>query len=392
MDKKIIYIKPINLDDQIEDKINKNIPIKIEERLSHFKNEKNPQYNLNDNYFQAISQRDCIHQINKNLKKTIQLKKASKIKSFKNDNIINKNTLVQNKNNNNNLKINNLDDETMKKLVNQRKCLHTIYAKDKRIINHTYKSVTLLKDGDKSYTHDIKIVVPKKNKIINLCNKAKESKNNNKKITKNRKYKNGIQLGLYDPKLRGLKYKHYSDNFDNSINSILTFNNSIVNKYNHTIESDRNTDRINSNYINTISHNDINNNINESLIKLRKENQQNLIRLKKLLFNDKRINYYINQKSEESKSNIIKNEKDIYKININEKIKNIINHERKKLEESIDTYNQKLEMNFNKKNILFKNYDKNKYIAEFYTERDNENKFDNMSIISDFHFHRENKL
>ena len=166
MDKKIIYIKPINLDDQIEDKINKNIPIKIEERLSHFKNEKNPQYNLNDNYFQAISQRDCIHQINKNLKKTIQLKKESKIKSFKNDNIINKNTLVQNKNNNNNLKINNLDDETMKKLVNQRKCLHTIYAKDKRIINHTYKSVTLLKDGDKSYTHDIKIVVPKKNKII----------------------------------------------------------------------------------------------------------------------------------------------------------------------------------------------------------------------------------
>ena len=128
------------------------------------------------------------------------------------------------------------------------------------------------------------------------------------------------------------------------------------------------------------------------MIKHRKENQQNLIRLRKLLFNNKRINYYINRKSEESKSNIIKNEKEIYKININEKIKNIINHERKKLEESIDTYNQKLEMNFNKKNILFKNYEKNKYITEINTEREAEKMFDNMSIISNFHFQRENKL
>ena len=55
MDKRIIYIKPINLDDQIEDKINKNIPIKTEEKLSYFKNEKNTQYNLNDNYFQVIN-------------------------------------------------------------------------------------------------------------------------------------------------------------------------------------------------------------------------------------------------------------------------------------------------------------------------------------------------
>ena len=396
MDKRIIYIKPINLDDQIEDKINKNIPIKTEEKLSYFKNEKNTQYNLNDNYFQVISQRDCIHQKTKKLEKSIQLKNETKLKSFEKDNIINSKCLLQNKNNNNiNLKNNNLDNETMKKIVNQRKCLHKIYAKDKRIINHTYKSVTPSKSGDKSYKQDKQIVISKINETIYLSNKDKDSRNNKKKLITNRKNKNKIKFGLYDPTFKSLKYKHYSDNFDNSIKSTLRINNSIVNKYNkynHTIEPDKNKEKIYSNYINTISYNDINNNFNESLIKHRKENQQNLIRLRKLLFNNKRINYYINRKSEESKSNIIKNEKEIYKININEKIKNIINHERKKLEESIDTYNQKLEMNFNKKNILFKNYEKNKYITEINTEREAEKMFDNMSIISNFHFQRENKL
>ena len=392
MNKKIVYIKPIKLDDQIEDKINKNIPIKTKESLSHFKNEGTPKFNLNDNYFQTISQRECFHTENNKLE-TIQLKNITKLKPFKNKNIINDKCLVKKRKNNNyniNLSINNLDNETMKKLVNQRKCLHKLYAKDKRIINHSYIDSTLSKNKDNSYKQDKKIDISKINKNIFISSKT--SKNKNKKIIKEKKGKNIIKLGLYDPSSRSLRYMHYSDNYNNSIKKALTINNSIVNKYNHSIESNFNDDKIYGNYINTISFNEINNNFNESLVKHRKENQKNLIRLKKILFNNKRIDYYINKKSEESKSNTIKNEKDIYKININEKIKNIINHERKKLEESIDAYNQKLEMNFNKKNILFKNYDINKYKTEMDESKENEYLFDNMNIIANFHFQRENKL
>ena len=392
MNKKIVYIKPIKLDDQIEDKINKNIPIKTKESLSHFKNEGTPKFNLNDNYFQTISQRECFHTENNKLE-TIQLKNITKLKQFKNKNIINDKCLVKKRKNNNyniNLSINNLDNETMKKLVNQRKCLHKLYAKDKRIINHSYIDSTLSKNKDNSYKQDKKIDISKINKNIFISSKT--SKNKNKKIIKDKKGKNIIKLGLYDPSSRSLRYMHYSDNYNNSIKKALTINNSIVNNYNHSIESNFNDDKIYGNYINTISFNEINNNFNESLVKHRKENQKNLIRLKKILFNNKRIDYYINKKSEESKSNTIKNEKDIYKININEKIKNIINHERKKLEESIDAYNQKLEMNFNKKNILFKNYDINKYKTEMDESKENEYLFDNMNIITDFHFQRENKL
>ena len=396
MDKRIIYIKPINLDDQIEDKINKNIPIKTEEKLSYFKNEKNTQYNLNDNYFQVISQRDFIHQKTKKLEKSIQLKNETKLKSFKKDNIINSKCLIQNKNNNNiNLKNNNLDNETMKKIVNQRKCLHKIYAKDKRIINHTFKNISTSKNKNKSYKQDKYIDSLTIHKNKNQYNKINVTKNNNKTM-KNRKTNKVIKIGLYDPASRSLKYKHYSDNFNNSIRSTFTINNSSSSKYNQTIKSDtnRNLSHLDK-FVNTISFNEINNNFNESLIKHRKENQQNLIRLKKLIFNNKGINYYTSRKREESKSDIInENDKELYKFNINEKIKNIINNERKKLEESIDAYNKKLKSNFNKKDILFKNYNQNKYITgvDANKTKENDEQVDNMNIITDFYFKRENKI
>ena len=131
------------------------------------------------------------------------------------------------------------------------------------------------------------------------------------------------------------------------------------------------------------------------MIKHRKENQQNLIRLKKLIFNKKGINYYNSRKKEESKSDIINEyDKELYKFNINEKIKNIINNERKKLEESIDAYNKKLKSNFNKKDILFKNYNQNKYITgvDANKTKENDEQVDNMNIITDFYFKRENKI
>ena len=393
MNKKIICIKPINIDDQLEDKINKNIPIKTEESISYFKNNENPNFNLNDNYFQIIRQRDCLPLKNNKLEKTVQLNNIIKIKAMKNNDVNEKCLLRKNQYNNYNInpKIHNFDKETIKKIVNQRKFLHKIYAKDKRIINHSYKNTSPSKNENKSYKHDKYIDSLTIHKNKNQYNKINITKNNNKAI-KNRKKNKVIKLGLYDPTSRSLKYKHYSDNFNNSIRSIFSINNSSSSKYNQTIELNTNRNIYHlDNFNNTISFNEINNNFNESLIKHRKENQQNLIRLKKLLFNNKRINYYI-KKNEESKSDTTKNEKDIYKININEKIKNIINHERKKLEKSIDAYNQKLEMNFNKKNILFKNYDMTKYKTEMGESKENEYLFDNMNIIADFHFQRENKL
>ena len=397
MNKKIICIKPINIDDQLEDKINKNIPIKTEESISYFKTKENPNFNLNDNYFQIISQRDCLPSKNNKLKKTVQLNNNIKIKAMKNNDVNEKYLLRKNQNNNYNinLKIHNFDKETIKRIVNQRKCLHKIYAKDKRIINHTFKNISTSKNENKSYKQDKYIDSLTIHKNKNQYNKINVTKNNNKTM-KNRKTNKVIKIGLYDPASRSLKYKHYSDNFNNSIRSTFTINNSSSSKYNQTIKSDtnRNLSHLDK-FVNTISFNEINNNFNESLIKHRKENQQNLIRLKKLIFNNNGINYYTSRKREESKSDIInENDKELYKFNINEKIKNIINNERKKLEESIDAYNKKLKSNFNKKDILFKNYNQNKYITgvDANKTKENDEKIDNMNIITDFYFKRENKI
>ena len=103
MNKKIIYIKPINIDDQLEDKINKNIPIKTEESISYFKTKENPNFNLNDNYFQIISQRDCLPSKNNKLKKTVQLNNNIKIKAMKNNDVNEKYLLRKYQNNNYNI-------------------------------------------------------------------------------------------------------------------------------------------------------------------------------------------------------------------------------------------------------------------------------------------------
>ena len=137
--------------------------------------------------------------------------------------------------------------------------------------------------------------------------------------------------------------------------------------------------------------------MNQSLQKHRKENQQNLAKLKKLLFKKKIDNKYINKPHEESKSNNdYQNEKKIFTLKMNKKMKKIINNERKKLEESINDYNKKLKINLNKKDILFKNLNKNKYLCNL-TEInrnkfcENEDNLDNTNLLTDFHFDRNNK-
>ena len=51
-------------------------------------------------------------------------------------------------------------------------------------------------------------------------------------------------------------------------------------------------------------------------------------------------------------------------------------------------------INFNKKDILFKNYNQNKYITgvDANKTKENDEQVDNMNIITDFYFKRENKI
>ena len=65
MRKKFLYIKPINLEDQIEDKINNAIPIKTEESLSYFQDKINSKFDMNNNHFKLFS---------KKLKKMIKIR------------------------------------------------------------------------------------------------------------------------------------------------------------------------------------------------------------------------------------------------------------------------------------------------------------------------------
>ena len=228
--------------------------------------------------------------------------------------------------------------------------------------------------------------------------KYKKKLNNKvtKKIIKNKIIKKAIKFGLYDPVSKSLRYKHYTEfrKFNNTKNKILLLNNQNKVQKGGEIPFNLNDNIIdinqhfNSNYDKT----DINF-INQSLQKHRIENEQNLAKLKKLIFNKKIDNKFINKKHEESKSdNNNQNEKKIF----NEKIKKIINKERKKLEESINDYNKQLKINLNKKDLLLKNLNKNKYLFNL-TEIngnkicENSEDIDNINSVTNFHFDRKNK-
>ena len=427
MKNEIVYIKPININDQIEDKINKNIPIKTNERLSYFKNEVKYKYNMNDKYFKQILENnsntqpngkyifiyheqkqnkksynaDANKQKNKKDLNNLIILKSSKNQEINKDkinsNIINKKnqkhiylTLKSNKHNNKQINL-NFDEESMKRIINQRKCLNDIYNKDRRIINHSYITISSSLKSNKTFIKD-----EHKNFMKNNPN-IKQNKILNNKTIKNRKVNKNF--GIYDPITKSLKYKHYSGNNNVSYlkNKTLTINSSKLSNNSYIIKtnSDNNTLYFSS-YLNDI--NQINN-LNKTLQDHREKNEKNSRQLKKLIFNHKINNNYNRKLIEESKSNLDQNDINIYKIKINEKIQNIVNKERKELEESINDYNKKLELNYNKKDFLFKNYNKNnnRYLpnltdANINKENDNEILFDNINILTDFHFQRENKF
>jgi len=102
MRKKFLYIKPINLEDQIEDKINNAIPIKTEESLSYFQDKINSKFDMNNNYFKLFSKKIEKNNKNKmvvlnnknNINYLIKVKKDnySKNNEFKGRNLIFKTT------------------------------------------------------------------------------------------------------------------------------------------------------------------------------------------------------------------------------------------------------------------------------------------------------------
>ena len=433
MRKKFLYIKPINLVDQKEDNIIKTVPIKTKESFNYFTDKFNQNLDKNDNYFEIISKKRLSNNViyqhpfdhftknnqlnnnnstTRNKKKIIHLKDLYKFNSSENNGFNEKNLTSKNNNfqklknhknetyssltlnnNNTNYKISN--GETMEQILKHRKNLHNIYNQNKRIFNYSYNKLSSTFTFDKNNLQE----KPKEtNKNNNNLKKYKNKLNNKvpKKIIKNKIIKKAIKFGLYDPVSKSLRYKHYTEfrKFNNTKNKILLLNNQ--NKVQKGGEIPFN---LNDNIIDINQHFNTNydktdiNFINQSLQKHRIENEQNLAKLKKLIFNKKIDNKFINKKHEESKSdNNNQNEKKIF----NEKIKKIINKERKKLEESINDYNKQLKINLNKKDLLLKNLNKNKYLFNL-TEIngnkicENSEDIDNINLVTDFHFDRKNK-
>ena len=417
---KFLYIKPINLVDQKEDKIIRTIPIKTKESFNYFTDKSNQNLDKNDNYFEIISKKRLSNNViyqhpfdnftknnqlnnnnstTRNKKKIIHLKNLTsknnnfqKLKNHKNETY---SSLTLN-NNNTNYKISN--EETMEQILKHRKNLHNIYNQNKRIFNYSYNKLSSTFTFDKNNLQE----KPKEtNKNNNNLKKYKNKLNNKvpKKIIKNKIIKQAIKFGLYDPVSKSLRYKHYTEfrKFNNTKNKILLLNNQNKVQKGGEIPFNLNDNIIdinqhfNSNYDKT----DINF-INQSLQKHRIENEQNLAKLKKLIFIKKIDNKFINKKHEESKSdNNNQNEKKIFNFD-NEKIKKIINKERKKLEESINDYNKQLKINLNKKDLLLKNLNKNKYLFNL-TEIngnkicENSEDIDNINLVTDFYFDRKNK-
>ena len=419
MRKKFLYIKPINLEDQIEDKINNAIPIKTEESLSYFQDKINSKFDMNNNYFKLFSKKiekngkDKMVVLNnkKNINYLIKLKKANNPKNneFKGKNLIFKtiNQKINKQNeykeynsltfrNNNFISNVNKDEETKKKLLNQRAYLHKIYNHDKRIDNYSYKklpsSLTIERNNEKEKNEkSLNIKTTRNKKIKKEHNKTKKNKDKNKEEPS--------KLSMYDPASKSLRYKHYTENriFNQTKNKLSLLNKQKMFQYylKNSLENSNNSNHFNK-YLNTKVINEINY-MNQSLLKHRKENEINLAKFKKLLFKKKIESNHIDNKDEESKMNNNENEQKIIKVKINEKIKNLINNERKKLEESIDKYNKKLKINFNKKDLLFKILNKNKSIHNLTEVNIDENckddiNFDNIHILTNFHFNRKTNI
>ena len=436
MRKKFLYIKPINLVDQKEDKIIRTIPIKTKESFNHFTDKSNQNIDLNENYFEIISKKNISNKViyqhpfdnfnknnyinnnnnstTRNKKKKAHLKDVYKFNSSENckfktlyneKNLISKNKNIEKMNNPKKEKYSSLtlndnnhsyqisNEETMKQILKPRKNLHNIYNQNKRIFNYSYNKLSSTFTLDKN---NYKEKPKETNKNTNNSKKYKNKLNKkvSKKINKNETTESQIKFGLYDPASKTLRYKHYTEfrKFNKpKIKIQLLINQNKQKDEEILFNANNNISDINE-HLNTNYQNDINF-MNQSLQKHKLENLQNLAKLKKLLFKKKIDNKYINKPHEESKSNNdYQNEKKIF----NEKMKKIINNERKKLDESINDYNKKLKINLNKKDVLFKNLNKNKYLCNL-TEInrnkfcENEDNLDNTNLLTDFHFDRNNK-
>ena len=328
-------------------------------------------------------------------------------------------------------------EDKMSNIMKQRRHLNEIYNTDKRIINHSYAQSSSSRNNTYSQTrasNQRKIRIFYKYKINNaksfpelLKTNNSFSKNNNVNLKINNKNKKPI-INLYNSKDKSLRYQHYTENnkitntinikpslryiniikdrsfFNNYSQNHKVNNNNICYSYNNeNKENYRSINNLNdmnivnyfNNYINKINNDNkllykpnsnnsknnkdkINNNIyNEfgnKLFGLKKNNQK---------LNQRYLPINITKSNEDSNNHLDIN---TYMLYNNQTVKNILNSEQQKIENSLNYYNKELEINQKKKEMLLNdiyggrnNYIKNK---SFFKSESNNN-IDNSSIIKD---------
>ena len=351
-------------------------------------------------------------------------------------------------NENNNLNKTEETDNQMNFIMKPRINLNEIYNKDKRIINHSYiqsnssQTPTYINAPKKSKIYYKKQIVNTKsftnlNKINNLINAV------SKKI-KNRRNPSISYSNTNSLNFNNIKDKTFSNYINN--NNSLSYYHILKNKTNYAKShkmSNNNFNISSPNYLNNINQinylnkynsensenveniilkneaiNKIMNELdNDSLNKYRKENEKKLIEIKRnknlKRINRKYVKLNLGKKMEESKNYFNQFDDNIYRTIDNQNIKNILNSQQLKMENSLDYYNKELELNNKKKQIVldkfyennkkncFENKKNNKYsnIFEYdynkYKMNKNNNEMfydENNDIIGNFKFERKHKF
>ena len=315
-------------------------------------------------------------------------------------------------------------NDKMSYLIKQRKALNKIYNTEKRIINHSYQSYTSRFNTSQTRTSDQKdIKIFYKYNIYNTKpfqeyskinssfskdnakiymkknNKKKHIKNitNKKRLYTYRNFTENNKITNYNsynkPKLQHINIIRNRNLFNNNNPFYNISKNNIMNSYSYENKEDfRNINNLTATNVmngdNILYKNNINNNNeykksfckNESidniynifyndLNKYKKENDKKMNELnnnKQKGNNKKYLPTNIMQYNEESK-NYLNNQSNEYKSLNNQTVKNILNSEQKIIENSLNHYNKELELNKEKKGILFNNiYGRNNFIKNKY--------------------------
>ena len=344
--------------------------------------------------------------------------------------------------------------DKMSFLIKQRKALNKIYNKDKRIINHSYQSYTSRFNTSQtrrtSDQNHIKIFY--KNNIYNTqpcqeyskitnsfskdnakCYMKKNNKKNHiKNITnKNRFYTNrnfteNSKIANYNsynkPKLQHINLIRNRNLFKNNNLFYKVSKNNTLNSYSYENKEDyRNINNLTPTNVvmnpdSILGKNNIKNNNehkktffkNESidniynvfyndLNKYRKENEKKMHQLNnnKQNGNNKKLLPKNLMKYNEESKNYLNNQSNEYKSLNNQTVKNILNSEQQIIENSLNYYNKELELNKEKKEILFNNiYGRNNFIKNKYFSNSEINKtnYDKIWVYDKYIFEKNKNI